>query len=153
MDLVGVSHCLLRAMNLPFLEVTCSLLQLFSELLLVTPLAITDLVLPCLGGALLMGGGLDVDVCFIWAMHNNLLMDISFCCLRKVLVTALPSCSMTTWMASCIVWCTIAISESGEYTDLAVRLQNSGEEGLEVFHAAGFALASYLEDISIWESV
>ena len=58
-DFVGVSNCLFRASNHAFLDV-CGSQSDSSELLLVTPLAFSDLALAFLGGTLLMGewGGL-----------------------------------------------------------------------------------------------
>ena len=85
-----------------------------------------------LGGALLMEGGSGVEVLFNWDIYCSLLLAISFCCWKNLLVTALSCCSLTVWMASCIVWCTMAISGRGEYTDLTVRLLDSGDDGLEV---------------------
>ena len=45
----------------------------------------------------------------------------------------------------------------GEYTDLTVRLPDSGEEGLEVSRELASLLASYSvavsENISLWEDV
>ena len=60
-------------------------------------------------------------------------------------------------MASCMVLCRIAISGRGEYTDLTVRLPDSGEEGLEVSLELASLLASYSVavsvNISLWEDV
>ena len=63
-DLVGVSKCLLRAMNLALLVVCGSLSLYSSELLLVIALAFSDLALAHLGEALLMEGGSGVEVFF-----------------------------------------------------------------------------------------
>ena len=60
LDFVGVSNHLLRASNWAFLDV-CGSQSDSSELLLVTPLAFSDLALAHLGGTLLMGGsGVEV---------------------------------------------------------------------------------------------
>ena len=60
LDLVGVSNHLFRASNRAFLAVCGSQFDSF-ELLLVTPLAFSDLALARLGGTLLMGGsGVEV---------------------------------------------------------------------------------------------
>ena len=75
-DLVGVSNCLLRASNCAFLAVSDS-----SELLLVTSLAFSDLALAHLGGS-------GVEVLLICALHWSLFA-------AKLLVTALPCCSLT----------------------------------------------------------
>ena len=60
-------------------------------------------------------------------------------------------------MAMCIVLWRIASSGRGEYTDLAVRLPDSGEEGLEVSLELASLLASYSVavsvNISLWEDV
>ena len=91
------------------------------ELPLVVPLALSNLALACLGNTLLLGGGgSGVDVLLIWVIHCNLLA--ATCCYwRNFMVTALPCCSLTAWMASCIVQYKIAISGRGKYTVLAVR--------------------------------
>ena len=64
LDFVGVSNCLLRASNHALLAV-CGSQSDSSELLLVTPLAFSDLALASLGGTLLMGGGSCVEVLLI----------------------------------------------------------------------------------------
>ena len=60
-------------------------------------------------------------------------------------------------MASCMVLCTIAISGRGKYTDLTVRLPDSGEEDLEVSLELVSLLALYSiavsVNISLWEDV
>ena len=65
------------------------------------------------------------------------------------LVTALPCCSLTAWMASCIVLWRIAISGRGKYTDLAVRLPDSGEEGLEVSLEFASLLTLYSVEVAV----
>ena len=56
-----------------------------------------------------------------------------------------------------MVLCTMDISGRGEYTDLGVRLPDSGEEGLLVSLLLALLLASYSDDVvvevSIWEDV
>ena len=101
-DLVGVSNCLLRAWNQAILDV-CGSQSDSSELLLVTPLAFSDLALARLGGTLLMGGCLGVELLLIWILHWSLLTARAFCWFNKLLVTALPCWSLTAWMASCMV--------------------------------------------------
>ena len=154
-DRWALSNRLLRAKNLAFLGFSQSL---SSELPLVVPLAISDLALARLGNALLLGGeGSGVEVFQIWLIHLSLLAASCCCSCRNLLVTALPCWSLTAWMASCIVLWTIAISGRGEYTDLIVRLPDSGEEGLEVSRELASLLASYSvavsENISLWEDV
>ena len=108
-DFVGVSNRIFRAWNQAILDV-CGSLSDSSELPLVTPLAFSDLALALLGGTLLVGGCSDVEVLLIWILHWSLLAAIAFCWLSKLLVTALPCCSLTARMASCIVLWIIAIS-------------------------------------------
>ena len=89
MDLVGVLNYPLRASNLALLAV-CGLQSHSSELLLVTPLAFSDLALAHLGGSLLILGGSGVEVLLICALHLSLLAARAFCGLSKLQVTALP---------------------------------------------------------------
>ena len=70
-DFAGVSNRLLRASNLTFLAV-CGSQSDSSELLLVTPLALSDLALVHLGGTLLILGGSGVEVLLICALHWSL---------------------------------------------------------------------------------
>ena len=84
--------------------------------------AFSDLALSHLGGTLHILGGSGVEVLLIWDIHCNLLDAISFCCWKNPLVTALPCCSLTEWMASWIVQRTVAISGRGKYMALVVRL-------------------------------
>ena len=102
LDLVGVSNHLLRASNCAFLAV-CGSQSDSSELLLVTPLAFSDLALAHLRGTLLMLGGSGVEVLLICTLHWSLFAAKVLCWLSKLLVTALPYCSLTAWIASCIV--------------------------------------------------
>ena len=82
-----------KAKNLAFLGFSKSL---SSELPLVVPLAISDLALGLLGNALLLGGGGSrLEVFRIWLIHLSLLAATSCCCWKKVLVMALPCCSLT----------------------------------------------------------
>ena len=120
---------------------------------LVTPLAFSDLALALLGGTLLMGGCSGVEVLLIWILHWSLLAAIAFCWLSKLLVTALPCCSLTAWMASCIVLWIIAISGVGKYTVLTDKLPDSGDDGFEASLLLGSLLASYSDVISLWEDV
>ena len=77
-DRCVLSNRLLRAKNLAFLGFSQSL---SSELLLVVPLAISDLALGHLGKALLLGGGgSGVEVFRIWLIHLSLLAASSCCC-------------------------------------------------------------------------
>ena len=101
-DLVGVSNCLLRTSNCAFLAV-CGSQSDSSELPLVTPLAFSDLALAHLGGTLLILGGSGVEVLLICILHWSLFAAKVLCWLSKLLVTALPCCSLTAWIASCIV--------------------------------------------------
>ena len=98
----GVSNCLLRASNRAFLAVRGSQSD-SSELPLVTPLAFSDLALACLGGTLFILGGSGVEVLLICMLHWSLFAAKVLCWLSKLLVTALPCCSLTAWIASCIV--------------------------------------------------
>ena len=94
-DFVGVSNCLLKASNHAFLAVCGSQSDSY-ELLLVTPLTFSDLALACLGGTLLILGGSGVEVFLICTLHWNLFAAKVLCWLSKLLVTALPCCSLTT---------------------------------------------------------
>ena len=131
LDLVGVLNCLLRASNHAFLAVCGSQSDSY-ELPLVTPLAFSNLALAHLGGTLLILGGSGVEVLLICILHWSLFAAKVLCWLSKLLVTALPCCSLTVWIASCIVLWIIAISGVGEYSVLVVRLPDSGDDGLEV---------------------
>ena len=142
LDLVGVSNRLFKAWNWAILDV-CGSQSDSSELPLVTPLAFSNLALAHLGGTLLMGGCSGVEVLLIWILHWSLLAAIAFCWFSKLLVTALPCCSLTVWMASCIVLWIIAISGVGEYTVLTDKLPDSGDDGLEASLLLGSLLASY----------
>ena len=105
----------------------CGLQSESSELLLVKPLAFSNLALARLEGTfLIVLGGSGVEVLLICALHWSLLVARAFCWLSKLFVTALSCCSVTVWIASCIVKCTIATSGKGEYSVLAVRLPDSG---------------------------
>ena len=101
-DLVGVSNHLFRAWNQAILDV-CGSQSDSSELLLVTPLAFSNLALACLGGTLLMGGCSGVELLLIWILQWSLLTARAFCWFSKLLVTALPCWSLTAWMVSCMV--------------------------------------------------
>ena len=101
-DFVGVLNCLLRASNCSFLAL-CGSQSDSSELLLVTLLAFSNLALACLGGTLLILGGSGVEVLLIYILHWSLFAAKVLCWLTKLLVTALPCCSLTAWIASCIV--------------------------------------------------
>ena len=101
-DFVGVSNHLFRASNRAFLAV-CGSQSDSSELLLVTPLAFSDLALAHLRGALLVLGGSGVEVLLICMLHWSLFAAKVLCWLSKLLVTVLPCCSLTAWIASCIV--------------------------------------------------
>ena len=117
-----------------------------SELLLVTPLAFSNLALGLQGGTLLIGGGFGVDVPCIWLLHWSFASAGLVCC----------CCSLTAWMASCILLCTMAISGRDEYKVLAVRLPDSGDDGLDVTLLLDLLFASYLYPelyISLWEGV
>ena len=100
--LLVFSNCLLRTSNHAFLAV-CGSQSDSSELLLVTPLAFSDLALARLGGTLLILGGSGVEVLLICILHWSLFAAKVLCWLCKLLVTALPCCSLTAWMTSCIV--------------------------------------------------
>ena len=147
-DSVGVSNRLFKAWNRAILDV-CGSQSDSSELPLVTPLAFSDLALAHLGGTLLMGGCSGVEVLLIWILHWSLLAAIAFCWFSKLLVTALPCCSLTAWMALCIVLWIIAISGVGEYHVLTDKLPDSGDDGLEASLLLGSLLASYSVVISL----
>ena len=66
---VGVSCHHLRTKNLAFLGLVSASLLFSSKLLLVTPFAISDLDLACLGNTLLIGGGSGVYVFLICDIH------------------------------------------------------------------------------------
>ena len=151
-DFVGVSNRFFKAWNRAILDV-CGSQSDSSELPLVTPLAFSDLALALLGGTLLVGGCSGVEVLSIWMLHWSLFAAIAFCWFSKLLVTALPCCSLTAWMASCIVLWIIAISGVGEYTVLTDKLPDSGDDGLEASLLLGSLLASYSVVISLWEDV
>ena len=151
-DFVGVSNRIFKAWNRAILDV-CGSLSDSSELPLVTALAFSYLALALLGGTLLMGGCSGVEVLLIWILHWSLLAAIAFCWLSKLLVTALPCCSLTVWMALCIVLWIIAISGVGEYTVLTDKLPDSGDDGFEASLLLGSLLASYSDVISLWEDV
>ena len=151
-DFVGVSNRIFKAWNRAILDV-CGSLSDSSQLPLVTPFAFSDLALALLGGTLLMGGCSGIEVLLIWMLHWSLLAAIAFCWSSKLLVTALPCCSLTVWMASCIVLWIIAISGVGEYTVLTDKLPDSGDDGLEASLLLGSLLASYSVVISLWEDV
>ena len=95
-----------------------------------------------------MGGCSGVEVLLIWILHWSLLAAIAFCWLSKLLVTTLPCCSLTAWMASCIVLWIIAISGVGKYTVLTDKLPDSGDDGFEASLLLGSLLASYSDVIS-----
>ena len=101
-----------------------------------------------------MGGCSGVEVLLIWMLHWSLFAAIAFCWFNKLLVITLPCCSLTAWMASCIVLWIIAISGVGEYTVLTDKLPDSGDDGLEASSLLlGSLLASYSVVISLWEDV
>ena len=56
-------------------------------------------------------------------------------------------------MALCMVLWIIAISGVGEYTVLADKLPDSGDDGLEASLLLGSLLTSYSVVISLWEDV
>ena len=101
-DFVSVSNRLLRASNHAFLPV-CGSQSDSSELLLVTPLAFSNLALACLRGTLLMLGGSGVEVLLICILHWSLFAAKVLCWLSKLLVSALTCCSLTEWIESCII--------------------------------------------------
>ena len=94
LNFFGVSSCFLRVSNLAFLAV-CGSQSDSSELPLVTPLAFSDLALTHLGETLLILGGSFVEVLLICALHWSLFAARAFCWISKLLVTALPCCSLT----------------------------------------------------------
>ena len=151
-DFVGVSNHIFKAWNRAILDV-CGSQSDSSELPLVTPLAFSNLALALLGGTLLMGGCSGIEVLLIFMLHWSLFAAIAFCWFSKLLVTTLPCCSLTAWMASCIVLWIIAISGVGEYTVLTDKLPDSGDDGLEASLLLGSLLASYSVVISLWEDV
>ena len=131
-DLVCVSNCFLRVSNLALLAV-CGSQSNSSELPLVTSLAFSDLALAYLEGILLTTlEGSGVEVLLICALHWSLFAARAFCWVSKLLVTALPYCSLTVWMVSCMDLWTIATSGRGEYSILVVRLPDSGDDGFEI---------------------
>ena len=102
LDFVGVSNHLLRASNCALLTL-CGSQSDSSELSLVTPLAFFDLALAHLEGTLLILGGSGVEVLLICILHWSLFAAKVLYWLSKLLVTALPCCSLTAWIASSIV--------------------------------------------------
>ena len=91
--LLGFQNRFFKAWNRAILDV-CGSQSDSSELLLVTPLAFSDLALALLGGTLLMGGCSGIEVLLIWMLHWSLFAAITFCWFSKLLITALPCCSL-----------------------------------------------------------
>ena len=92
-NLLVFRESFLRASNRVFLDI-CGSQSDSSELLLVTPLAFSDLALAHLGGALFILGGSGVEVLLICILHWSLFAAEVLCWLSKLLVTAIPCCSL-----------------------------------------------------------
>ena len=150
-DLVGVSNCLLRAMK-QYLLAVCSSQSDSYELLLVTPLAFSNLALAHLGGTLLIvPGESGVEVFLICALHWSLWVARVCCCWSKLLVTPLPCCSLHEWYHA--LSDVLLPFQGGESTVFAARLPDWWWWSWS-FHAAWFTVGIIVfKNISLWEDV